>query len=80
MDKEKLAQMERTMLVFGQGKWTCIGMHVSLDSRGRESESPLTLGQISTCETQKLIPTIVRTFEVALAELGWEWKYVELVA
>ena len=29
-DKAQLAQMERTMLVFGAGKRTCIGMHVSL--------------------------------------------------
>lgn len=28
-EQEKLAQMERTMLVFGAGKRTCIGMHVS---------------------------------------------------
>jgi cytochrome P450 len=29
-DKGRLAQSERTMLVFGAGKRTCIGMHVSV--------------------------------------------------
>ena len=55
-DKEKLAQMERTMLVFGVGKRTCSGQHISI------------------CEIYKLIPTVLRNFDIELVDPGKEWK------
>ncbi|KAL8941387.1 MAG: hypothetical protein Q9216_002265 [Gyalolechia sp. 2 TL-2023] len=82
--KADAARMERTMMVFGAGARTCIGKNVSfghlcdpgifLGIFGQKVYGNADENQISLSEIYKLVPQIIRQFNLRLADPNKEWR------
>ncbi|KAL8994648.1 MAG: hypothetical protein Q9188_007009 [Gyalolechia gomerana] len=70
-------RMKKTMIQFGAGSRTCIGKNVSADFISQLPHPRLILlylSQISLSEIYKLVPQIVRAFQIRLADPSKQWK------
>jgi cytochrome P450 len=69
--------MDRYMLHFGGGTRTCLGKNVS-DRWSRQTLPNAANSQISLSELHKLIPQILRHFDLELADPTTEWETTNL--
>lgn len=70
-------KMDKCMLVFGAGTRTCIGKNVSTQPRPaniNRANPLLSDYQISLAEIYKLLPEVLRRFDVQLVDPAKDWK------
>lgn len=71
---EELKEMDRCMLQFGGGTRTCIGKNVSYLSLVKLTDFLTDNTKIALTEIHKLIPQILRIFELIPADVNQQWK------